>query len=102
MPDRCLRIHDCGGMQQRLAEAVGEHLLQQTAAPEYEVSQLTEMEQLEQMADIVELTQIEISVSGRDILLLCGAGIPLIVFAVTAAAVPVLRLKPKEILTRMN
>ena len=85
-----------------IAGGVGEHLLKQAAAPEYETTQFTQTEQPEQTQDIVELTQIQINVAGQDILLLCGAGIPLIVLSVTLAALPVLRLKPKEILTKMN
>ena len=59
-------------------------------------------EQTEQTEDPVELTQIQVGVNGQDILFVYGAGTVLIIFSVTAAGIPVLRLKPKEILTKMN
>lgn len=59
-------------------------------------------EQTEQTEDPVELTQIQVRVNGQDILFVYGAGTVLIIFSVTAAGIPVLRLKPKEILTKMN
>lgn len=85
-----------------IAQTVGEGLLMTASAPEYEVSRMTETDQAEQMDDTAELTQIQINVSGQDVLLLYGAGILLIVFSAAMAAVPVLKLKPKEILTKMN
>ena len=60
------------------------------------------LEALEQTEDPVELTQIQVGVNGQDILFVYGAGTVLIIFSVTAAGIPVLRLKPKEILTKMN
>ena len=88
------------------ARAAGEHMLRQTAVPEYEAEKVAGVGQAEQMQgqqeDIVELTQIQIHVSAQDILLLYGAGILVIILSVTASAVPVLQLKPKEILTKMN
>ena len=80
----------------------GEYLLKQAAAPEYEAARLSGNEQTEQTEDPVELTQIQVGVNGQDILFVYGAGTVLIIFSVTAAGIPVLRLKPKEILTKMN
>ena len=80
----------------------GEYLLKQAAAPEYEAARLSGNEQTEQTEDPVELTQIQVGVNGQDILFVYGAGTVLIIFSVIAAGIPVLRLKPKEILTKMN
>lgn len=85
-----------------IAGLAGEYLLKQAAAPEYEAARLSGNEQTEQTEDPVELTQIQVRVNGQDILFVYGAGTVLIIFSVTAAGIPVLRLKPKEILTKMN
>ena len=85
-----------------IAGLAGEYLLKQTAAPEYEAARLSGNEQTERTEDPVELTRIQVRVNGQDILLVYGAGTVLIIFSVTAAGIPVLRLKPKEILTKMN
>lgn len=85
-----------------IAKFVGEHLLKQSAVPEFEVSHFTDAKQQNQAEEIVELTQLQIHVSAQDIVLVYSAGMLLILLSVIIAAIPVLRLKPKEILTKTN
>lgn len=48
------------------------------------------------------LTQIQVAVRPASILLLCGAGAAVICLSVVMAALPVLRMKPREILSKMS
>lgn len=48
------------------------------------------------------LTKIEVVIRPNAIFILCGTGLVIICFSVMMAALPVLRMKPREILSRMS
>lgn len=48
------------------------------------------------------ITKLNINVSAADILLVYGIGVFVIVLSVGISSIPILRLKPKEILTQMS
>ncbi len=97
-----------------IAKTVGRQLL------DYTLSQSPEVQQKENMAELdgsivmngdalnpvfdskTELTQIDVTVSLSLLVLEFGMGFGLIIVSVTLAALPILRLKPKEILSKMS
>lgn len=90
-----------------IAGTIGAHLLEQASTSEYQVERLTDIPSGDSpespvSPDIIELTQIEVKVSAKELTALYLIGTALILLSVTIAACPVLRMNPKEILTKMS
>ncbi len=86
-----------------IAGTVGNHLLEQAPEPEYQLEHLTDSETDDEAEPTaITLTQIEIRVSVRELFKLYIVGSILIILSVAIATIPILRMKPKEILTKMN
>lgn len=71
-----------------MAQSVGNSLLQQATT--------------EEQVMVISLTSIEIHVSLSNLLLVYAIGTGIILLSVSLAAYPVMRMKPKEILTKMS
>lgn len=87
-----------------IAQQVGDTLIER-AAMEDRVTEndLTDGTSKEQDTDKAPALQsIDIRVSASDLLLVYGIGAGIILLSVAAASYPILRLKPKEILTKMS
>lgn len=97
-----------------IARTVGQQLLDYTLADTPEMPQETHMAQVDGGTVVggdafnpvfdgkAELTRINVTVTPELLLLEFAAGFGLIFISVTLAALPILRLKPKEILTKMS
>ncbi len=92
------------GTSSIVAQSVGDNLLQQAAAEDQvTVINLTGEATEEKAADKqVSLTSIEVNVSLSDLLLVYVIGTGIILLSVSFAAYPIMRMKPKEILTKMS
>ena len=82
-----------------ISQRVGDTLLSQASASEYEVVDLTGGES---ETNDVELAEIEVSVSVENFAILCIVGSLLCVTAVALSTIPVFRMKPKNILSQMS
>lgn len=92
-----------------ISQQVGNSLLTQAAADEYQIVDLTGSDtQNDTEADNVNtqqevnLTEIDVSISALDYLMVCCVGILLCAASTALAIIPILRMKPKNILSQMN
>lgn len=94
-----------------IAQQVGDSLLSQTISANYETVDLTNSktknkskEETNNMAALAEvkLAEIKVSISIIDYVLVWIAGILICVISTTLAIIPILRMKPKNILTQMS
>lgn len=87
-----------------IAQQVGDTLMVRAAiedrVTENDLTDGTSKEQETDKSPILE--SIDISVSASDLLLVYGIGTGMILLSVALASYPILRLKPKEILTKMS
>ncbi|WP_058304363.1 ABC transporter permease [Gorillibacterium timonense] len=92
------------GTSSLLAQRVGNHFLQQaTAKEQVKLMNLTDEAANDKEVDkLFSLTSIKMNVSGSNLLLVYVIGTGIILLSVSLAAYPVMRMKPKEILTRMS
>lgn len=92
-----------------ISQQVGNSLLTQAAADEYQVVDLTgsdtqndtETDNVNTQQEI-NLTEIDVSISALDYLMVCCVGIILCAASTALAIIPILRMKPKNILSQMN
>lgn len=87
-----------------IAQQVCDTVLQRTAAEEHVTeNNLTDGTVQEQDThQPPALETITVRISGLDLLTVIGIGSAIIILSVAAASIPVMRLKPKEILTKMS
>jgi len=97
-----------------VAQTVGNQLLDYTLSDSVSNNSPNEIEDYDGMSIVGsddfapqfegknDLTQIQVSISATAIILLCVAGFAVICISVVLAALPILRLKPKEILSKMS
>lgn len=89
-----------------IAGQVGNTLLSRAAAEEYEVVDVTGNGEEAESRDVSQtemgLAQIDVSVSLTDYVMVWGVGLLLCTISTIIAVIPVLRVKPKNILSQMN
>lgn len=88
-----------------VAQQVGNSLLSQAANAKYEIVDLSGNEaqsNADEVSSDMTLPKIEVFISGTDYLAVWCAGILLCVVSTTIAIIPVLRMKPKNILSQMS
>lgn len=90
-----------------IAQEVGDKLFDQTMQDGYEVIQRTDDstqdEDITQSNDVeMSLPNVTVSISLKDYLSVFGIGMVLCVLSVSLALIPILRMKPKNILSQMN
>ncbi len=89
-----------------LAQKVGDVLIEQTTNDSYNVIQLSEDKQDRDTAQNGNtaqlLTEIKVSVLARDYMAVLGVGMMLCFASTALAIIPVLQMKPKNILSQMN
>lgn len=88
-----------------IAGQVGNTLLSQASSEEYELVNLTGNEEEFENTDTsqeVELAQIDVSISATDYVMVWGIGLLLCTASTMIAIIPVLRMKPKNILSQMS
>lgn len=90
-----------------IAQEVGDKLFAQTMQDGYEVIQRTDDstqdEDITQSNDVeMSLPNVTVSISLKDYLSVFGIGMVLCVLSVSLALIPILRMKPKNILSQMN
>lgn len=85
-----------------MAQSAGDRLLEQTVAKDQVVATNLTGEAENVVEKPVSLTSIEIEVSLSDLLLVYVIGTGIILLSVSLAAYPIMRMKPKEILTKMS
>ena len=82
-----------------IAQKAGDTMLTQASASKYELVSLLEQDK---PADESQLTEIIVAFTPRQLALLYMTGCAVIILAVVFSTVPILRMKPKEILTKMS
>ena len=85
------------------SDLIGSSLLSQVTSETYETVDLTgENEAAEEPAEDLNLSEIEVAVSGRDYAMVWGFGMVLCVASTALAAYPIMKMKPKSILSQMS
>lgn len=87
------------GISAGIAQNVGNRLLTQASASEYEAVNITENTVQDSE---VNLTEIKVEFTAQDFLIVVLAGIFMIIFSVTVSVIPILKMKPKNILSKMS
>lgn len=87
------------GISAGIAQNVGNSLLTQASASEYEAVNITENTVQDSE---VNLTEIKVEFTAQDFLIVVLAGIFIIIFSVTVSVIPILKMKPKNILSKMS
>ena len=86
-----------------ISHEIGNTLLSQVTAESYETVDLTsDTENKEEPAEDLGLTEIEVAVSGRDYAMVWGFGMVLCLTSTALAAYPIMKMKPKNILSQMS
>lgn len=87
------------GISAGISQNVGNNLLTKASASEYELVNTTDGTVQE---DEIQLTEIEVKVSLQECIIVFLAGSFMVMFAVTISVVPILLMKPKNILSQMS
>ena len=91
------------GTSTLVAQRVGDNLLQQASTEQITVANLTEDSvETDTTNELVSITSIDVSVSPFHLLCVYAIGIGIILLSIFLAAYPVMRMKPKDILTKMS
>lgn len=86
-----------------ISHEIGNRLLSQVTAESYETVDLTaETEQEEAPGEDLGLEEIEVAVSGKDYAMVWGFGMVLCLASTALAAYPIMKMKPKSILSQMS
>lgn len=92
------------GASSAISDQIGNRLLSQVTAETYETVELTdEAENTEQpSAEDLGLSEIVVDVSAKDYALVWGFGLVLCLASTALAAYPIMKMKPKNILSQMS
>ncbi len=91
------------GTSTLVAQRVGDKLLQQASTEQVTVANLTEESvETDTTKEMVSITSIDVSVSPFHLLCVYAIGTGIILISIFLAAYPVMRIKPKDILTKMS
>ena len=86
-----------------ISHQIGSSLLSQVTSETYETVDLTgEHETAEEPAEDLNLAEIEVAVSGEDYAMVWAFGMALCVASTALAAYPIMKMKPKSILSQMS
>ena len=91
------------GASSAISDQIGSRLLSQVTAETYETVDLThETESAEQPTEDLGLSEIVVAVSAEDYAVVWGFGLVLCLASTTLAAYPIMKMKPKNILSQMS
>ncbi len=91
------------GTNSVVSNRIGSELLSQVTAETYETVNLNdETTSDEQLTEDLGLSEIKVSVSVKDFLSVCAFGLALCPISTALAALPILKMKPKNILSQMS
>ena len=91
------------GASTLMARSVGDNLLQQASVAKATAADLTEdRNETDTASELVYIASIDVSVSPLHLLCVYAIGTGLVLLSVFLAAYPVMRTKPKDILTKMS
>ena len=86
-----------------ISHQIGSSLLSQVTSETYETVDLTgENEAAEESTKDLNLAEIEVAVSGEDYAMVWAFGMALCVASTALAAYPIMKMKPKSILSQMS
>ena len=86
-----------------ISNQIGSGLLSQVTAQTYETVDLTgNIESMEEPTIDLGLSEIKVTVSARDFLIVCAFGMVLCIASTALAAYPIMKMKPKSILSQMS
>ena len=86
-----------------ISHQIGSSLLSQVTSETYETVDLTgENEAVEESTEDLNLAEIEVAVSGEDYAMVWAFGMALCVASTALAAYPIMKMKPKSILSQMS
>ena len=86
-----------------ISNQIGSSLLSQVTSETYETVDLTgENEAAEEPAEDLNLAELEVAVSGQDYAMVWAFGMALCVASTALAAYPIMKMKPKSILSQMS
>ena len=91
------------GVSSAISNQIGSSLLSQVTTETYEAVDLTgDIESVEEPTTDLGLSEIEVTVSARDFLIVCAFGVVLCIASTALAAYPIMKMKPKSILSQMS
>lgn len=91
------------GTSTLMAQRVGDNLLQQASPEQVTTANLTEDSiETDTANELVSLASIDVSVSPLHLLCVFAIGTGIILLSIFLAAYPVMRMKPKDVLTKMS
>ena len=91
------------GASTAISNQIGSGLLSQVTAQAYETVDLTgNIESMEEPTIDLGLSEIKVTVSARDFLIVCAFGMVLCIASTALAAYPIMKMKPKSILSQMS
>ena len=91
------------GTSTAISHQIGSSLLSQVTSETYETVNLTgENEAAEEPVEDLNLAEIEVAVSGEDYAMVWAFGMVLCVASTALAAYPIMKMKPKSILSQMS
>ena len=91
------------GASTAISNQIGSGLLSQVTAQTYETVDLTgNIESMEEPTIDLGLSEIKVTVSARDFLIVCAFGMVLCIASTALAAYPIMKMKPKSILSQMS
>ena len=91
------------GASTAISNQIGSGLLSQVTAQTYETVDLTgNIENMEEPTIDLGLSEIKVTVSARDFLIVCAFGMVLCIASTALAAYPIMKMKPKSILSQMS
>lgn len=91
------------GVSSAISNQIGSRLLSQVTTKTYETVDLTEgTESAKNPAEDLGLSEINVTVSVGDFLTVCAFGMALCITSTALAAYPVMKMKPKSILSQMS
>lgn len=91
------------GASSAISNQIGSRLLSQVTTETYETVNLTgNTENVEEPTVDLGLSEIKVTVSARDFLIVGAFGIVLCIISTALAAYPIMKMKPKNILSQMS
>ena len=92
------------GASSAISDQIGSRLLSQVTAETYETVELTDKAESTEQSSTVDLglSEIVVAVSAEDYVIVWGFGLVLCLASTALAAYPILKMKPKSILSQMS
>ena len=91
------------GASTAISNQIGSSLLSKVTTQTYETVDLTgDIESVEESTADLGLSEIKVTVSARDFLIVCAFGMVLCIASTALAAYPIMKMKPKSILSQMS